>query len=403
MSYPWIIDSSKGTTPSETEYLQVMAPNGLYLNSTTSGTNSNAVLMKGFQEGTANEIYAYYYCDRVRYSPNPWSGETVYSHSELSFSDSTQTSYSKINISGLQCANPNYSTFFQSSNNGTYQTIISYNEDIYITSNSGNGTIYLTAKSGLYLNGQQFFPGGINSITAGDNISIDYSNGQQDPIIHSTGGDVYWYQLTDPNTTWTNIVNQKNGNPQFGVGDEQSLTYMTPGNLYINYSSETCNYTSSSIIFNSTATIQCDTPDGQGRGTLYLSARYVLPSSSKSVFGSSRNPWNEVVSKEFTEPSDIKLKEDIQDLDVNYSIELIKKINPVSYIYIKDTEKKKHFGVIAQDIEKIIGDENLALHSKHGEYQGVNYMELISPLIKTVQDLLKKVENLEKEIQLLKT
>jgi len=62
-----------------------MAPNGLYLNSTTSGTNSNAVLMKGFQEGTANEIYAYYYCDRVRYSPNPWSGETVYSHSELSF------------------------------------------------------------------------------------------------------------------------------------------------------------------------------------------------------------------------------------------------------------------------------------------------------------------------------
>jgi len=172
MSYPWIIDSSKGTTPSETEYLQVMAPNGLYLNSTTSGTNSNAVLMKGFQEGTANEIYAYYYCDRVRYSPNPWSGETVYSHSELSFSDSTQTSYSKINISGLQCANPNYSTFFQSSNNGTYQTIISYNEDIYITSNSGNGTIYLTAKSGLYLNGQQFFPGGRNSITAGDNISL---------------------------------------------------------------------------------------------------------------------------------------------------------------------------------------------------------------------------------------
>jgi len=58
MSYPWIIDSSKGTTPSETEYLQVMAPNGLYLNSTTSGTNSNAVLMKrGFQEGNREMKY----------------------------------------------------------------------------------------------------------------------------------------------------------------------------------------------------------------------------------------------------------------------------------------------------------------------------------------------------------
>ena len=43
--YPWIKDSKYGTKPSETNYLEVTSPKGLYLNSTTSGTNSNAILI----------------------------------------------------------------------------------------------------------------------------------------------------------------------------------------------------------------------------------------------------------------------------------------------------------------------------------------------------------------------
>jgi hypothetical protein len=36
MSYPWLTDSKKGTTPLITDYLEVASPNGLYLNSTNS-------------------------------------------------------------------------------------------------------------------------------------------------------------------------------------------------------------------------------------------------------------------------------------------------------------------------------------------------------------------------------
>jgi hypothetical protein len=61
MAYPWIKDSQYGTTPSETNYLEVTSPKGLYLNSTTSGTNSNAILMKGFITGGSTPVTCYYY------------------------------------------------------------------------------------------------------------------------------------------------------------------------------------------------------------------------------------------------------------------------------------------------------------------------------------------------------
>jgi hypothetical protein len=44
-TYPWIKDSQDVIPQTQTNYLQVTSPNGLYLNSTTSGTNSNAILM----------------------------------------------------------------------------------------------------------------------------------------------------------------------------------------------------------------------------------------------------------------------------------------------------------------------------------------------------------------------
>ena len=85
MAYPWIKDSQYGTTPSETNYLEVTSPKGLYLNSTTSGTNSNAILMKGFITGTSTPIISYYYCDKLRYYPNVWGGETLLDQNDFIF------------------------------------------------------------------------------------------------------------------------------------------------------------------------------------------------------------------------------------------------------------------------------------------------------------------------------
>jgi hypothetical protein len=121
--YPWIKDSQYGTTPAVTGYLEVTAPNGLYLNSTTSGTNSNAILMKGVITGTSDPIIGYYYCDKLRYYPNVGGGETFLSQDMLRFGNGAGSTVSQLNLSGLTCFNPSVTTYFQSSNNGLYQSI----------------------------------------------------------------------------------------------------------------------------------------------------------------------------------------------------------------------------------------------------------------------------------------
>lgn len=180
MSYPWIKDSQYGTTPSETDYLEVISPKGLYLNSTTSGTNSNAILMKGFITGaTGTPITSYYYCDKLRYYPNVWGGETILDQAILRFADSAGSTISQLNLSGLMCFNPGVTTYFQSSNNGQYQSIGSSGEQIYISSNGGSGNIYFTA-AGLYLNGSPIGGGGgggVTDIQAGSGISVNQTTG----------------------------------------------------------------------------------------------------------------------------------------------------------------------------------------------------------------------------------
>ena len=186
MSYPWIKDSQYGKTPSVTDYLEVISPKGLYLNSTTSGTNSNAILMTGFITSTSSPIVGYYFCDKLRYYPNAWGGETFFSQDMLRFGNGAGDTVSQLNLSGLMCFNPSVNTYFQSSNNGQYQSIGSSGEEIYISSNGGSGNIYFSAAN-LYLNGLPIGGrGGVTDIQAGPGISVNQNTGSV--TITNTGG-----------------------------------------------------------------------------------------------------------------------------------------------------------------------------------------------------------------------
>lgn len=89
--------------------------------------------------------------------------------------------------------------------------------------------------------------------------------------------------------------------------------------------------------------------------------------------------------------SDKNHKEEIE-LISDSKIEKLFDLEPVEYKLKTDTKSKKHFGLIAQDVEEIypelINDNNLG-------FKAVNYMELI-PL------LLLKMKNMQKEIDELK-
>ena len=92
--------------------------------------------------------------------------------------------------------------------------------------------------------------------------------------------------------------------------------------------------------------------------------------------------------------SDRNEKNTIVESDLG--LDFINKLNPVSYKWNKD-DGKTHYGLIAQDVEetltsigKTVSDFG-GIHKEDNSPMGLGYSELISPLIKAVQEL--SVEN----------
>ena len=81
--------------------------------------------------------------------------------------------------------------------------------------------------------------------------------------------------------------------------------------------------------------------------------------------------------------------------------DFIKALRPAKYNYTPEAnqDKKVHFGVMAQDIEKYLkanSNEDFAILTKDDKDKFmVNYLELIAPMISTIQELQKRVEELE--------
>ena len=110
----------------------------------------------------------------------------------------------------------------------------------------------------------------------------------------------------------------------------------------------------------------------------------------------------------FTSISDKRLKTNIIKLDS--SIDIIKKLNPVKFNWkyndfiIDNKQGKEDVGFIAQEIEQIIplaSGEYKVINSEE-TYKNIKYERIIPYLVKSIQELIDKVERLEQEIQYLK-
>lgn len=94
------------------------------------------------------------------------------------------------------------------------------------------------------------------------------------------------------------------------------------------------------------------------------------------------------VSGAIINDSDRRLKEHESYLDED-AIEFIRKLKPVHYIKYGKSE----VGFYAQDVAEI--DPWECMTSKKGEYMGLNYMEIIAPLVAYCQSLEKRIAELE--------
>lgn len=131
---------------------------------------------------------------------------------------------------------------------------------------------------------------------------------------------------------------------------------------------------------------------------------------------------NDVFVGTLVQSSDRKIKDNIETINEKSAIELINSLQPVQYTFKKDKSKKLNMGFVAQDVKEIcdnIGIDNFALYDvaevdKKGNRSkkinlkkgvsdeelswGLNYTQLIAPMVATIQNLTKRVEELEQKL-----
>lgn len=94
-----------------------------------------------------------------------------------------------------------------------------------------------------------------------------------------------------------------------------------------------------------------------------------------------------------TPASDARLKDDIADLDLG--LEFVRQLRPVSFSWKHDETKMPHFGLIAQDVLKLLAGRECGMVDTSGERYGMTYTELIPILIRAIQQLAKLIPQQE--------
>ncbi len=99
--------------------------------------------------------------------------------------------------------------------------------------------------------------------------------------------------------------------------------------------------------------------------------------------------------------SDIRWKENTKP--TNLGLDFITKLNPVSYTRKNDENHKIEYGLIAQELDKVLNDEgvtNAAMITIDGEgrYE-LRYNDLFAPIIKAIQDLKKEKDELQNKYE----
>jgi hypothetical protein len=125
--------------------------------------------------------------------------------------------------------------------------------------------------------------------------------------------------------------------------------------------------------------------------------------NSKSC-GTAGVRWTFVYAANGTiQTSDATFKNVVNTIDGPCALSLINKLEPVNYEWKDNAEpgKNQHMGFLAQQVDQVVG-ENSALVSrpqKEGEPYGLQYSELLAPLVGAVQELDSENTKLKEEVK----
>ena len=135
--------------------------------------------------------------------------------------------------------------------------------------------------------------------------------------------------------------------------------------------------------------------ESPGYGTATWVYKRVSNYTSSVITPSDQNktiliPKDLLVLGSINNPSDINLKNNIEKLDDNN----FEKLNPVTFQYKNDIQQKKHFGLIAQELETIYPE----LVSNINGHKSVNYIELIPIILSQMKRMQQEIDKLKEEL-----
>jgi len=142
----------------------------------------------------------------------------------------------------------------------------------------------------------------------------------------------------------------------------------------------------------------------------------IAPATTNGAFednaqdiGSSSVRWDDIYATNGTiQTSDQQEKNTIEDSDLG--IDFIKRLTPKSYIFNGKT--RTHYGLIAQDVETVLGDiskptsefagfikTDISEEQDGSQYRyGLRYTEFVAPLIKAIKEQQTIIEDLQARI-----
>jgi hypothetical protein len=89
--------------------------------------------------------------------------------------------------------------------------------------------------------------------------------------------------------------------------------------------------------------------------------------------------------------SDERLKDNIKSLNDNDLFTL----NPIIFSYKNDATQKKHFGLLAQDVEKIYPE---LVEPSHTGYKSINYQEFIPIMLSNMKKMQNEIDELKEKV-----
>ena len=240
--------------------------------------------------------------------------------------------------------------------------------------------------------------GKIGLFDIGDGF-VYYSSDSQEPIElgriepYASGGvggiRISAVELTLGSTRSTTLDSERDVTLR-GIEDVQILsgtngTGGQSGNITINtYGGETA------IV----GTFSCN---GYVPNLLPLPLNFQTPYSSDNVsYTYSRLP---MLAPSYRQTSDKRMKKDITKLNIKKASDFILSLKPCEFRY-KENDEEKHHGFIAQEVKKSMYDD-WSLHTGN-ESQTLAYTELIADMVATIQKQQEQIEELRKDIEILK-